>query len=176
MQCIYCGNDIAKVTNTRMVGIRVLRRRKCPACKKSFVTEELGYVADEKKGSDIAHDIQVAEYEIMKKRTLGISNRKLVTTSKPVKKRKVTPTPKPVKEGEVYLTYGEIISIFRKKIEGAEQHVIDYRPYPLLDYSIIVWFKNGAEVAYQYHPKQDVFIQIENAKTYEEILNEKARK
>jgi hypothetical protein len=158
-----------------MIGHRVLRRRKCQACKKSFVTEELGYFPDMKKGSDLAHDMQVAEYEIMKKKMLGIPTRTQVTTSKPVKKRKVAPPPKMVNpENGPYLTYGDLFKKFESMTNWTD--INDFRPYPLLDYSIIVWTNDGTERAYQYDPENFRFVLIEDAKTYEEILENAWRK
>lgn len=97
---------------------------------------------------------------------------------KPKGRRKVAGSPKPVKEGEVYLTYGELISKWKSAYPGCI--ATDFRPYPLLDYSIIVWVKDKdgltLEFAYQYIPEEDKFIPIEGAKIYEQILNDARRK
>ena len=40
MQCLYCGYDKTKVTDTVKVENKVLRERVCLCCGKTFYTEE----------------------------------------------------------------------------------------------------------------------------------------
>lgn len=72
----------------------------------------------------------------------------------------------------VGFTYGELYKKFAKI--HLSYNIIDYRPYPLCKYGIIVWISEGSkyvEIAYQYDPKKDIFTVIPDAKTYDEIIN-----
>lgn len=72
-------------------------------------------------------------------------------------------------------TYSELYKKFREAYPS--YNIIDYRPYPLCDYGIIVLVTGitgkpaNGEIAYRYNPKKNIFTVIPDAKTYEEIIN-----
>ena len=176
MNCPVCKASM-RCTRSMPVGDKIIREYRCcyHLCGRKFMSEELFYHITEVKGKDLNSELNTTMYERYEKTPPELR----APIKKAPKKRKVTPKPKRVDpEKGPYLTYGDIIEIFRKKYPDCV--VNDYRPYPLKEYSIIIWAldkENGSilEVAFQYNPETTRFIRIENAKTYEEILREKGR-
>lgn len=137
-----------------------------PTCTRKFMSEELVYHITDPKGRDLNSELNTIMYERYEKTPPEI--RKPIPKP-PKKKRKVAPPPKMVNpENGPYLTYGDLFKKFESMTNWTD--INDFRPYPLLDHSIIVWTNDGTERAYQYDPENFRFVLIENAKTYEEIL------
>ncbi len=176
MQCPICKAAM-RCKRSIPVNGKVIREYRCTGrmCQKKFMSEELVYIVQDPKGRELDSELNKVMYERYEKTPPEM--RKPIPRP-PKKKRKIAPEPSTRVEGEVYLTYGEIIKKWQRAYSGCVG--TDFRPYPLLDYSIIVWVrdKDGIvlEFAYQYIPENDNFIPIEGAKTYEEILAEKGRK
>lgn len=167
MDCPVCKGKMI-VTRTAHQTVRALRLYECKKCSRRFMSEDILYPIETEKGEALRLQLFNMRYE----------NRKLTSLApkkKPKPKRKVAGPTKPVKEGEVYLTYGEIFEKFEQQYPELE--INDWRPYPLLEHSIIVWLEDGGlELAYQYWPKWGNFCLIERAKKYEQILDEAWRK
>ena len=169
MDCPKCKNKL-KVAVTVQEKSHICRILKCNNCDLRFTSEEVLYDISSKKGDELKQMTYRLKHEQNKLNAAMVKLR-----SKTKEKRKVTGPPKPVKEGEVYLTYGEIFKKFKEQYPDLE--INDWRPYPLLDHSIIVWLEgSGLELAYQYWPKWGNFCLIERAKKYEQILDEAWRK
>lgn len=47
MNCIICGSEKTKITETRCAGTRVIRKRRCRSCMNIFITEEIGYIRND---------------------------------------------------------------------------------------------------------------------------------
>lgn len=178
MDCPVCGGKMVVRPTVRQTA-RILRMYTCLECTRRFVSEDVLYPIETERGKALHHELNHLRYEHGKMAALVPKPKK---ESKPKQKRKVAGPTKPVKEGEVYLTYGEIFKKFKEKDPFHGESISDYRPYPLMDHAIIVWFKksriyrNDAEIVYQYNPETDEFTRIENAMSYEDILAGKWRK
>lgn len=173
MQCPVCKEgklDLLRIVETKD---KVLRLKRCMKCKRGFCSEELMFETTSEIGVGLKKELYAAIYGKEKAKDLfpPAGNPK---QTRPKQRRKVAPPASERVEGEVYLTYGEIWNKFRATFYWLD--ITDYRPYPLLDYSIIIWLKDGEERAYRYIPCTNSFVPVENAKTYAEILEEHGRK
>lgn len=170
MICPACENKLRVQTTAETKG-RKIRVLKCNHCSRKFVTEEKLYHVSTEKAQELKREADHLNYEKQKARGLFETR---VTISKPKQKKKVAPKPKPIDpDKNLYLTYDDLIEIFREQNPDA---VIDnYRPYPFIPYSIIVWIfdketSETKETAFQYKPESCEFVKIENCKTYRQIL------
>lgn len=73
------------------------------------------------------------------------------------------------RESPKQLTYGQIYDKFEQ--HNPDARIVNYRPYPYKCNSIIIWDENRVETAYEYIPEEDIFVIIQDAVSYEEILN-----
>jgi len=166
MNCPVCKSKML-VQNTTQLTTRTIRLYKCTNCSRKFVSEDILHFVGTQKGTELKLELERLRYERKKMQALIPKPKR--EPKPPRQRRKVAPKPGTRIEEAVYLTYGQLFEKFTAACLCPEL-INDYRPYPLLDYSIIVWFNGGDEKAYQYNPETDVFIQIENATTYEDIL------
>lgn len=172
MNCPVC--KVGKLDLLRAVQTKnkFLRLKRCMNCQRRFASEEIMYDVTGEVGEALKKELYAEVYMQDKAKDLiPKGNPKQV---KPKEKRKVAPKPKGRDPEKTYLTYGDLFEKFKNMTNWTD--ISDYRPYILLDNSIIVWTKDGTERAYQYEPENYRFIIIENAKTYEEILAEVGRK
>ena len=175
MQCPICKAAM-RCKRSVPVGNKVVREYRCTArlCQRKFMSEELVYIVQDPKGRELDSELSKAMYERYEKTPPEL--RKPIPKP-PKKKRKVAPEPSTRKDDDLYLTYGELIKKFKQwSIWNTNIDISDCRPYTLLDYSLIVWDKDGTERAYQYDRNTGEFHRIKDAVTYEEILSEARRK
>lgn len=167
MDCPICKGKMV-VKHTVHQTVRALRLYECKKCSRRFMSENILYPIETEKGEALRLQLFSMRYE----------NRKLAALApkkKPKPKRKVAGPPKPVKEGEVYLTYDEIFTKFMKRDVSAK-FVSEYRPYPLLNYAIVIFYTDHSELVFQYDPECDQFNIVKGAMTYEDIIAGKWRK
>lgn len=165
MQCLKCGSDIHRERSIA-VDNRIIRVHECPKCKRKYASEEIFHPISSDKGKSLKSEMHTLIYGQAKKRAI----RKIK------QKRQVAPLPKSTEPEVVYLTYGDLWERFKRWSRwNTELIFTDYRPYTLLDYSIITWDSEDTERAYQYDPAKDTFTVIAGAMTYEELLNRKRR-
>ena len=169
MDCPHCKNQL-KVTATTRGKRRVCRILKCKTCDIRFTSEEVLYDISTERGEELFHATYRLKNEQNKLNAAMVKLR-----SKTKEKRKVAGPPKPVKEGEVYLTYDEIFTKFMKRDVSAK-FVSEYRPYPLLNYAIVIFYTDHSELVFQYDPECDQFNIVKGAMTYEDIIAGKWRK
>ena len=175
MLCPVCKAAM-RTKRSMPVDGKVIREYRCTerTCQKKFMSEELLYPIADLKGKDLSSELNHTMYERYEKTPQELRK---PLPKPPKKKRKVATKPSPHKDDELYLTYEELFKKFKQWcIWNTDIVIADYRPYALLDYSLIVWDKDGVERAYQYDRSTGEFKRIKDAKTYEEILNDVGRK